>query len=58
MFTKFALNPDGTPVIALQINAGFIALSGAIALVASTLAALSPAIKSSKLSVIEVIRNG
>ncbi|MBN2539893.1 MAG: ABC transporter permease [Bacilli bacterium] len=58
MFTKFALNPDGTPVIALQIDAGFIALSGGIALVASTLAALSPAIKSSKLSVIEVIRNG
>ncbi len=58
MFTKFALNPDGTPVIALQIDAGFIALSGGIALVASTIAALSPAIKSSKLSVIEVIRNG
>lgn len=58
MFTKFAVNPDGTPVVALQINGGFIALSGGIALVASTLAALSPAIKSSKLSVIEVIRNG
>lgn len=58
MFTKFALNPDGTPVIPLTIDAGFMALSGGIALVASTLAALSPAIKSSKLSVIEVIRNG
>lgn len=58
MFTTFALNPDGTPVIELSINPGFIALSGLIALVASTLAALSPAIKSSKLSVIEVIRNG
>lgn len=58
MFTKFALNPDGTPVIPLTINAGFMVLSGGIALVASTLAALSPAIKSSKLSVIEVIRNG
>ncbi len=58
MFTKFAVNPDGTPVIALTIDPGFIALSGLIALVASTLAALSPAIKSSRLSVIEVIRNG
>lgn len=57
-FTTFALNPDGTPVIALSINTGFIILSGFIALLASTLAALSPAIKSSKLSVIEVIRNG
>ncbi len=57
-FTKFALNPDGTPVIALQINIGFMVLSGFIALTASTLAALSPALKSSKLNVIEVIRNG
>ncbi len=57
-FTTFALNPDGTPVVPLTIDAGFIALSGAIAIVASTVAALSPAIKSSKLSVIEVIRNG
>jgi lipoprotein-releasing system permease protein len=57
-FTTFALNPDGTPVVPLTIDAGFIALSGAIAVVASTVAALSPAIKSSKLSVIEVIRNG
>ncbi len=57
-FTTFALNPDGSPVINLVIDPGFIALSGAIALVASMLAALSPAIKSSKLSVIEVIRNG
>lgn len=57
-FTTFALNPDGTPVVPLTIDAGFIALSGAIAIIASTVAALSPAIKSSKLSVIEVIRNG
>lgn len=57
-FTKFAVNPDGSPIIALSINAGFILLSGFIALFASTVAALSPAIKSSKLSVIEVIRNG
>lgn len=56
-FTTFALNSDGTPVVPLFINPGFIALSGGIALVASTLASLTPAIKSSKLTVIEVIRN-
>ncbi|XFA99576.1 ABC transporter permease [Candidatus Izemoplasma sp. B36] len=57
-FATFAVNPDGSPVIPLTIDYGFIALSGVIAIVASTVAALSPAIKSSKLSVIEVIRNG
>lgn len=57
MFTTFALNPDGTPVIPLTIDFGFILLSGLIAVVASTLASLIPAIKSSKLTVIEVIRN-
>lgn len=56
-FTTFALNPDGTPVVPLFIDAGFIALSAFIALFASTLAALTPAIKSSKMTVIEVIRN-
>ncbi len=56
-FTTFALNPDGSPVVPLSINLGFIALSAAIALIASTLASLIPAIKSSKMTVIEVIRN-
>lgn len=57
-FATFAIRPDGNPVVPLTIDPGFISLSGAIAIVASTIAALSPAIKSSKLSVIEVIRNG
>lgn len=56
-FTTFALNPDGTPVVPLSIDLGFIALSAGIALIASTLASLIPAIKSSKMTVIEVIRN-
>jgi lipoprotein-releasing system permease protein len=56
-FQTFALNPDGTPVVPLTIDAGFIFLSAMIALAASTLASLTPAIKSSKLTVIEVIRN-
>ena len=58
MFTQFAVNPDGTPVVALYINPPFIALSALIAASASVLAALIPARKSAKLSVIEVIRNG
>lgn len=56
-FTKFALNPDGTPVIDLYISYPFIALSGAIAIVASVLAALVPALRSSKLNAIDIIRN-
>lgn len=52
-FTTFS----GTD-IPITFNVGFLALSAGIAIAASTLAALSPAIKSSKLSVIEVIRNG
>jgi lipoprotein-releasing system permease protein len=57
-FTKFALNPDGTPIIALYINYNFIALSGGIAVLACLLASLIPARKSLKLNPIEVIRNG
>lgn len=56
-FQTFALNPDGTPVVPIFIEPNFIMFSALIALGASTLAALIPAIKSSKLTVIEVIRN-
>lgn len=56
-FTKFALNPDGTPVIALYISYSFIMLSGLIAVISSVLAALVPAIRSSKLNPIDIIRN-
>lgn len=57
-FTKFALNPDGTPVVQLYINNTFIIQSGFIALVASLVASIIPALKSSKLDPIEVIKNG
>lgn len=56
-FTKFALNPDGTPVIDLYISYSFIIVSGIIAVAASVLAALIPAIRSSKLNPIDIIRN-
>lgn len=58
MFTKFALNPDGKPVVDLYIDYNFIALSALIALASAALAALIPARHSSKLNPIEVIKNG
>ena len=57
VFTKFAINSDGTPVVPLYIDYKFILLSALIAVGASTLAALIPARKSLKLNPIEVIRN-
>lgn len=57
-FTTFALNPDGSPVVPILISPAFIAISGLIAVTASTGAAIIPALKSKKLSPIEVIRNG
>jgi len=56
-FTKFALNPDETPVVDLFIDPTFIAVSGIIAISASIIAALIPAVRSSKLDPIDIIRN-
>lgn len=58
MFSKFALNPDGTPIIKLYIDYKFIGLSAIIAILSSTIAALIPARRSSKLNLLEVIKNG
>lgn len=55
VFTKFALKPDGNPVVPLYIDPWFIAGSALVAVLASTIAALIPARKSSKLDPIEVI---
>jgi lipoprotein-releasing system permease protein len=57
-FATFALNPDGTPVIPLSINYNFILTSGMIAVVSAMIASVMPARRSSKLTTIEVIRNG
>ncbi len=57
-FSKFALNADGTPVVPIYFNLRFIALSGGIAVLASTLASVIPALKSKNLSPMEVIKNG
>ncbi|NMA48162.1 MAG: ABC transporter permease [Tissierellia bacterium] len=58
LFTKFALNPDGTPVVPIYINIGFIILSGIFAIVSAMIASVIPARISSKLNPIEVIKNG
>mgnify|MGYP001602688404 FL=1 len=44
-FTSFALNPDGTPIIALYLDYKFIAISGVIAVLSATIAAFIPARK-------------
>jgi len=56
-FTKFAVNADGTPVVALYISYPFIITSGFIAIAASVIASFIPALKSSKLNPIDIIRN-
>lgn len=58
MFTKFAVNPDGSPVVPIYINYGFIALSGMLAVVTASTASLIPARLTSRLNPIEVIKNG
>lgn len=58
MFTKFAVNPDGSPVVPVYINPAFIALSGIFAIASAIVASLIPARLSSRLNPIEVIRNG
>lgn len=58
LFMTFALNPDGSPVVALSIDYGFIGLSALIAVLSATLAALIPARRSAKLNPMEVIKNG
>ncbi|MFH0993236.1 MAG: FtsX-like permease family protein, partial [bacterium] len=57
-FTTFALNADGSPVVPLFIDPGFIALSALIAFSSASLASLIPAKRSTRISIIEVIKNG
>jgi len=57
-FTTFAINADGTPVIPLTFNYGFILLSFTIAVSSALIASIIAGRKSSKLNPIEVIKNG
>lgn len=58
MFTKFAVNLDGTPVVPIYISYGFIVLSGIVAVITASIASLIPARITSRLNPIEVIKNG
>ncbi len=57
-FSTFAVDESGNPVVTLLINPQFMAISGLVAIVSASLASVIPARRSSRLSVIEVIRNG
>jgi lipoprotein-releasing system permease protein len=57
-FTAFTKQPDGSSILQISADPVFVLLSTSIAILAATLAAAIPARKSSKLSPIEVIRNG
>ena len=57
-FNAYATTPDGSPLIDLHVTYDFVLLSWFIALLASTLAAVIPARRSSRLNPIDVIREG
>ena len=57
-FNRYTSSSDGTPLVTIIINYSFIIKLSIIDIVASTLAAFFPAIKSFKLTPVEVIKNG
>ncbi|WP_303871872.1 ABC transporter permease [Acetobacterium wieringae] len=57
-FSTFVTNPDGSSLVPFFIDWSFIGISAGIAVAASTLAALIPAIRVSRLDPMEVIKNG
>lgn len=56
-FNTFAKNPDGSSIVTANYRWSYIAATGAIAFASSVLAGLMPAIKSSRLNPIDIIRN-
>lgn len=58
MFSVFAVNPDGSPLVDMYIDIRFIIISAGIAIISAISAAFVPAMKSAGLDPIEVIRNG
>lgn len=57
-FATFVVNADDSSVVPLYIDWYSIGISAGIAILASTLASLIPAIRVSKLDPMEVIKNG
>lgn len=58
VFSTFAVDPDGNPVVPLLLDPQFIAISAFVAIISASLASVIPARKSTKISIIEVIKNG
>lgn len=56
-FNTFAKNPDGSSIVTANYRWSYISATGAIAFASSVLAGLMPAIKSSRLNPIDIIRN-
>ena len=56
-FNTFAKNPDGSSIVTAYYRWGYIFVTALIAFIASILAGFMPAIKSSKLNPIDIIRN-
>ena len=57
-FTAGTKQADGSSLLQITADPGFVLLSTSIAIIAATVAAAIPARKSSKLTPVEVIRNG
>ncbi len=57
LFNTFAKNPDGSSIVTAYYRWGYIGTTAIIAFIASIVAGLIPAIKSSKLNPIDIIRN-
>lgn len=58
MFTRFAVNPDGSPVVPIFISYKFMLISGLFAIITASTASLIPARLTQNLNPIEVIKNG
>ncbi len=58
LFTRFAVNPDGTPVVPLSLDPAFLSFSALVGILSATVAALIPARRSARLDPMEVIKNG
>ena len=57
-FTVGTKQADGSSILQITVDPAFVLLSTSIAILAAVLAAAIPARKSSKLTPVEVIRNG
>ncbi|WP_374119126.1 ABC transporter permease [Clostridium sp. OS1-26] len=57
-FNTYIVTTEGKPVVDIVINNKFIIVSALIDIAASTLAAFLPAVKTYRLSPVEIIKNG